>query len=240
LNACLLSDQKDEFIRLLKSNQELFSNSIDYDYGISLIYRELKILHDERHQFHDIQIEEFIYTLNNISLIIDINKIVESCLLSIQNNDDNYKSNFNESSSTNVPRLTKYAEELYIKMKNPNAALENMHQGIDFKKKYLNSLILLKQSKNSNNQIALNNPLTTRNRTSSINLNECALTSSCSNSSSENYLNRNNQSLSDSGHSEASIYSELISNCNLLNHNDIQNCIKQVNIDYEQECLGKF
>ena len=44
-----------------------------------------------------------------------------------------------------------------------------------------------------------------------------------------------NMSLSDSGHGE----SEIIS-CNLLTHGDIQECVSQVNADYEQECLGKI
>ena len=44
-----------------------------------------------------------------------------------------------------------------------------------------------------------------------------------------------NGSLSDSGHGD----SEIIS-CNLLTHGDIQECLGQVDQDYEQECLGKL
>ena len=54
-----------------------------------------------------------------------------------------------------------------------------------------------------------------------------------SNNNSFGLSETKNMSLSDSGHGESEIVS-----CSLLTHGDIQECVGQVNADYEQECLG--
>ena len=106
------------------------------------------------------------------------------------------------------------AGDLYVKISNPNAYFQEVRSQ-SFKFRYLDALVACKQIKSNNNNNSNNN--NTSSSSSGLGMNETK-----------------KGSLSDSGHGE----SESIS-CGLLTHGDIQECLSQVDADYDQECLGK-
>lgn len=220
LNTSLINNRKEEFIQLLKDNPnhlQIDSNEdLDYEYSGSLYFVEFKFIQDEKQS--NLDLDDFVHGLKVLVSIVQINKCLDFCI--------------NKKDSDSKLDLNLMVNELYYKLTNQNAHLQDLKTSDQLKKKYFDSLILLKQFKNNNNFNLLSQ------NTTENDSNLC-----------DNLIAKSNfTSLSDSGHSEISssdssnnssaLLAGDLFNCNLLTHGEIQDCIIQTNAEHEQECLA--
>lgn len=250
LNASLLYNQRDDFISTLRENNDLLvptPNSriiydIDYDYASSLIFVEFKNSQDQKQQ--NLSWTEFVQGIVVLRVTIDINRII-----------DNHLAKLN---STNDTPDTDSEDVLYAKLANCQV-IENVRaESSIFKRRYLIALSNLKQTRaitalsgpsspalptleNSTSQNVANSSLNDDEDDSLTNSSggeEVVEISGKSKTNSKNAKSHISASLSDSGHSESSFSPNAFLTCGLLSRLDIQNCIAQSNMDYDQECFG--
>lgn len=200
LNSNLVTNQKDEFIKLLQKNYSLFQidhhpdeTSLDFPYAGSLYFVEFKLILEEKQA--QLDLDDFVHGLKVLCQIVQINKFLDNAM--------------------QLELSDSFVNELFNKLSNANAHLQNVKNNHLLKRKYLESFILLKQYKTNNNTVATTESLIDKDKYTS---------------------------LSDSGHSEISDSTENSANSDLftslLTHADIQDLILQTNADFEQECLA--
>lgn len=141
----MLSNQKEEFVITLKDNTDTFLSDIDYDYAGSLYFIEFKYILDEKQTSLDR--DDFIHGIKVMNVIVDINKTIDICCINVQNSFETYANDSNDLCFINN------ANELFNKLNNPNAHLQDVRDEPQFRKRYLNALILAKQLKNNNNNL---------------------------------------------------------------------------------------
>lgn len=143
LNNALINNQKDEFIGILKQNTDTFLSNIDYEYAGSLYFVEFKYIHEEKQTALDL--DDFVHGIKVLNLIVEINKNIDEAFLVSQANSamDNFV-------VLNEESFGERANELFAKLSNKNAHLQDVGEE-KLKKRYLVSLMLAKQLKNSTN-----------------------------------------------------------------------------------------
>jgi hypothetical protein len=159
------------FILILKENSSVLLSEIDSNYASNLYFVEFKYIHEEKQ--NSLDIDDFIHGIKVLNAVVDINKEIDGFFAHIK---DNPEANLNT-----TDKLTDtYATNIYAKLKNPSAHLQDIN-GEHLKKRYLNSFYACKRLKiNNNSNSSYNNTI----------LNECK-----------------NLSLCDSGHVESDLFS---------------------------------
>lgn len=153
LNASLAANQKDEFIKLLQKNYQLFQidqqpdeTSLDFSYAGSLYYAEFKLILEEKQSL--LELDDFVHGLKVLCQIVQINKFIDHIVL--------------------IEPSESLENELYNKLSSSNALLQNVKNNPILKKKYFESFVLLKQYKTNNNTVGTTENLTEKDKYTSL------------------------------------------------------------------------
>lgn len=153
LNNSLAANQKDEFIKLLQKNYQLFQidqqpdeTSLDFFYAGSLYYAEFKVILEEKQS--QLELEDFVHGLKVLCQIVQVNKFLDYIML--------------------IEPSESFVNELYSKLSSSSALIQNVKNNPILKKKYFESFIFLKQYKNNNNTVGTTESLGDKDKYTSL------------------------------------------------------------------------